>query len=415
MRPATRRVGLSLALLAGMLSTPTARGGDLPAARPEDVGVSSGRLKRIDELVRRYIDDQKVAGAVTLVARKGKVVHFEAQGLADVETKATLKKDTIFQMASCTKPVTAAAILMLIEEGKVALTDPITKFVPEFKGPKVAEEKDGEVRLVDAAREVTIRDLLTHTSGLMSGGVGTKKAPPELGRPGGAGPTLADGAARFAKAPLDFQPGTRWRYSGLAGIDELARVVEVASGQSFDEFLRKRIFEPLGMGDTFFVVPEGRRDRLAAIHRNAGKGMEKVDSYIKFPETYDSGAGGLFSTAEDYARFALMLADGGRFDGNQLLSPRGVKVYGANLVGDLFNVQAGRMPGMGFGFTVEVVVDPELSGTFRSAGSFGWDGAFGTVFWVDPKEQLIAVLLIQTYRQDLHRAFETAVMQAIVD
>jgi CubicO group peptidase (beta-lactamase class C family) len=280
-------------------------------------------------------------------------------------------------------------------------------------GSRFAE--DGSVVSGPADRPITIRDLLTHTSGLASGGPGQKKAPPELLRPGGAGATLAEGASRFAGLPLDFQPGTRWRYSGLAGIDALARVVEVASGQPFDEFLRRRIFEPLGMEDTSFVVPEGRHDRVVAVHRRAGEKLEKVPSSIRFPETYHSGAGGLSSTAADYFRFGQMLANGGLLGVKRLLSPRGVELYASNHVGELFVGQAGRPAGMGFGLTVEVVVDPVRAGTFRSRGSFGWDGAFGTHFFVDPREQLVAVLLIQTSGRDIHRDFETAVMQSIID
>jgi CubicO group peptidase (beta-lactamase class C family) len=280
-------VFLAMPLLAARAGEPT----ELPRARPEEVGISSERLNRVDEVIRRYIEQKKISGAVTLVARRGRVVHHEARGVMDIESKAPMRTDAIFRMASSTKPVTGVAILMLIEEGKVGLTDPVSRFIPEFKGMRVAVEKDGEVELIAAEREVTIRDLLTHTSGLASGGLGQKKAPPELLRPGGAGATLAEGASRFAALPLDFQPETRWRNSGLAGIDALARVVEVASWQPFDEFLRRRIFEPLGMEDTSFVVPEGRRDRVVAVHRRAGDGLEKVPSSIRFPETYSSGAG----------------------------------------------------------------------------------------------------------------------------
>jgi CubicO group peptidase (beta-lactamase class C family) len=408
--------GLLLVFLAGpLLAAGAGESPELPRARPEEVGISSERLNRVDEVIRRYIEQKKISGAVTLVARRGRVVHHEARGVMDVESKAPMRTDAIFRMASSTKPVTGVAILMLIEEGKVGLTDPVSRFIPEFKGMKVAVEKDGEIELVAAEREVTIRDLLTHTSGLASGGPGQKKAPPELLRPGGAGATLAEGASRFAALPLDFQPGSRWRYSGLAGIDALARVVEVASGQPFDEFLRRRVFEPLGMVDTSFVVPEGRRDRVVAVHRRAGDGLEKIPSFIRFPETYASGAGGLSSTAADYFRFGQMLAGGGQLDGKRLLSPRGVELYASNHVGELFVGQAGRPRGMGFGLTVEVVVDPVQAGTFRSRGSFGWDGAFGTHFFVDPQEQLVAVLLIQTSGRDIHRDFETAVMQSIID
>src|SRR4051794_31194199 len=227
--PEARRGGLLLALLAVPLATAGAgEPRELPRAKPEDVGISSERLGRIDDVIQRYIDDEKISGAVTLVARRGRVVHYEARGVMDVESREPMHTDAIFRMASSTKPVTGVAILMLIEEGKIGLTDPVSKFIPEFKGMKVAVEEDGEVRTVPAEREVTIRDLLTHTSGLASGGIGQRKAPPDVLRPGGAGATLAEGAGRFATLPLDFQPGTRWRYSGLAGIDTLARVVAVA-------------------------------------------------------------------------------------------------------------------------------------------------------------------------------------------
>src|SRR3954470_24030650 len=213
--PGLLLVFLAMPLLAARAGEST----ELPRARPEEVGISSERLNRVDVVVRRYIEQKKISGAVTLVARRGRVVHHEARGVMDVESKAPMRTDAIFRMASSTKPVTGVAILMLIEEGKVGLTDPVSRFIPEFKGMKVAVEKDGEIELVAAEREVTIRDLLTHTSGLASGGPCPKKAPPELLRPGGAGATLAEGATRYAEVPLDFQPGTRWRYSGLAGID----------------------------------------------------------------------------------------------------------------------------------------------------------------------------------------------------
>ncbi len=415
-RRAAAHLGLFLAFVAGPSSV--GRGAEpegLPRAQPEAVGMSGERLGRIDAVVGRYIDEKKVSGAVALVARRGRVVHFEARGVMDVESKAPMRTDSIFRMASSTKPVTGVAVLMLIEEGKVALTDPVSRFLPEFKGAKVAVEEGGEVRLVAAEREVTIRDLLTHTSGLLSGGTGMRMAPQELLKPDGARSTLAEGAGQFASVPLDFQPGTRWRYSGLAGIDVLARVVEVASGRPFDEFLRARVFEPLGMKDTSFVLPEDRRDRLASVHRKTAGGLEKIPSSIRFPDTYPSGAGGLVSTAADFFRFAQMLANGGELDGKRLLSPRGVELMGSNHVGELFVGQAGRPAGMGFGLTVEVVVDPVKAGTFRSPGSFGWDGAFGTHFWVDPREKLVAVLLIQTSGREFHRDFETAVMQAIVE
>jgi enterochelin esterase family protein len=389
-----------------------------PRGAPEKVGVSSERLRRIDDVVRRHIKGRRIAGAVTLVARRGHVIHFKAHGLMDVKAKRPMQQDTLFRMASSTKPVTGVAVMMLVEEGKVRLADPVAKFIPALKDLRVAVDRAGKIDLVRADRPVTIRDLLTHTSGLASGGIGSRNAPREALRLSSED-TLADYVGRLAKVPLDFQPGTRWRYSGLAGIDTLARVVEVASGRSFDEFLRARVFAPLGMKDTFFLRQgTDRNDRLASIYRGTEEGLEEVPSFIRFPKGYFSGAGGLISTAEDYFRFAQMLANGGELDGKRLLSPRAVALLSANHVGEMFAGQLGRPKGMGFGLTVEVVVDPARVGTFRSKGSYGWDGAFGTHFWVDPKERLVAVFLVQAPAGPVVRGiqgdFETAVMQALV-
>jgi CubicO group peptidase (beta-lactamase class C family) len=390
---------------------------DLPRAAPETVGVSSERLQRIGETIKRHIDEHHISGAVTLVARKGFVVQHEAYGLKDIDTKTPMTRDTIFKMASSTKPVTGVAIMILVEEGKIHLADPVSRFIPEFKDMKVAVAKDGsaDVELVKADREITVRDLLTHTSGLLSGGPGSRKAPQDMMWPK-PGDTLEKHIPHLAQAPLDFQPGTQWKYSGLAGIDTLSRIVEIASGQSFDAFLQKRVFEPLGMIDTSFVVPQDRQGRVATIYRSTPKGLEKNPMQLRFSDTYFSGAGGLSSTAADYFRFGQMLASGGQLDGNRVLGRRAVEIFSSNHVGDKFRQQLGRGDGLGFGLTVEIVQDSIEAGTFRSNGSFGWDGAFGTHWWVDPEEQLVAVLMIQTsIGRLIHRDFETAVMQAIVE
>ncbi len=411
------RITPAIFLLA-LVNVPAARSQDeLPRSTPESVGVSSQRLQRIGEAIQRHIEEKHISGAVSLVARKGFVVHHEAHGVKDIDSKKPMTRDAIFRMASSTKPVTGVAIMMLVEEGRIHLADPVSRFIPEFKNMKVAAEKDGsaEIELVKASREITIRDLLTHTSGLLSGGAGSRKAPQDLMWPKGED-TLATHVPRLAQAPLDFQPGSKWRYSGLAGIDTLSRIVEIASGQSYDQFLRKRIFEPLGMNDTFFVVPDDRKDRVATIYRSTANGLEKNPLQLRFPKTYFSGAGGLASTAADYFRFGQMLLNRGTLDGKRLLGPRSVVFYSSNQVGDLFEGQSGRPKGMGFGFTVEVVKDSIEAGTYRSDGSFGWDGAFGTHFWVDPDQELVAVLMIQTsVGRQIHRDFETAVMQAIVE
>jgi CubicO group peptidase (beta-lactamase class C family) len=387
----------------------------LPTARPEAVGLSAERLRRIGDMVRRNIDAHRIPGAVTLVARRGRVVYFEAEGDSDLESKTMMGKRTVFRMASSTKPVTAVAILLLLEEGKLLLTDPVSKFLPEFKYMKVAVSGgEGGTDLVPARREITIRDLLTHTSGLGSGGPGSKEMA-KLFKGWKGSETLADFVPRLARTPLDFQPGAQWRYSGLAGFDTLARVVEVASGQPFDHFLRERLFEPLGMTSTFFDVPEEARSRQATIYRSTPKGLERINlpPFLN-GKTYFSGAGGLASTAEDYARFAQMLLNGGELNGKRLLSPRTVALLGTNHTGDMFPGQLGRPQGIGFGLGVEVVQDPIKAGWLRSKGSYGWDGAFGTTFWVDPRERMVVVFLIQVPGRAIHRELESAVRQAII-
>ncbi len=219
------------------------------------------------------------------------MVHFEAQGLMNLDSKRPMSRDTLFRMASSTKPVTGVAVMMLIEEGKIRLNDPVSKFIPEFKGMKVAIQREPEspIQFVPAERDLNIRDLMTHTSGLASGGLGNRGLSFDALWPK-EDETLAALMPRLAKVPLDFQPGARWRYSGLAGIDTLGRIVEIASGQTFDEFLKRRVFEPLGMADTFFHVPDDRKDRLATIYRGAENGLQKSTFTLRFPKTYYSGA-----------------------------------------------------------------------------------------------------------------------------
>ncbi len=399
---------------------------ELPTAKPEDAGLSTERLARIGEMMKRHIDAGHIQGGVTAIARRGKVAHFEAHGMTDIEAKKPMPKDAIFRMASSSKPVTGVAILMLVEEGKVRLSDPVHTFIPQFKGIKVAVPKgtafpgertsttaSPDYDTVAASHEITVRDLLTHTSGLASGGLGSAAAR-QIQR--GPNATLADYIPKLGSVPLDFQPGSAWRYSPGAGIDTLGRIVEIASGTTFDVFLKERIFEPLGMKDTFFSLPEDRQSRLVTLYRATSGGLEKSPMQSGFSSrTYFSGAGGLVSTAEDYLRFEQMLLNGGQLNGNRLLSPRTVDMMATNHVGDLFGGLASGQKGMGFGFTVSVVLDAAKAETRRSNGAFGWGGAFGTISWTDPKEQMCAVLMLQQRDQQVQRDFENAVMQAIID
>ena len=421
----------------------------VPLGKPEEVGLSSERLHRIDDVIQRAIDAKQIAGAVTIVSRKNRIAHFEAQGFMDLESKTAMRKDAIFRMASMSKPVTSVAILMLLEEGKVRLNDPVSKFIPEFKDTKVAVTQPAssetttsaststaastattaagrgrgrgaavaqEITLVPASRPITVKDLLTHTSGLESGGAGSREG--NRIAPRDTKSNLATYIPKLGAVPLDFQPGTEWRYSALAGMETLGRIVEVASGMTFDQFLKTRLFDPLGMKDTAFYQPDEKQSRIASLYgRPQGQptGLQKQGT----PEWLDtktlfSGGGGLWSTAEDYIQFATMLVNGGQLNGKRFLSPRTVDLMGSNQLGDLYS-KANR-PGMGWGLGVEIALDPVAANRRVGTGSFGWDGAFGTHFWVDRKEQIAGVLLIQQGVQaQLNRDFENAVLQAIVD
>lgn len=393
----------------------------IQGSKPEEVGLSSERLERVHEAIQRHIEAHDIAGAVSLVARRGRVAYFEAQGLMDLESKKPMPKDGLFWIASMSKPITGAAILMLVEEGKVRLTDPVSKFIPEFRGMKVAvtaQTPSGPNTAavsytIPADREITIRDLLTHTSGLASGGPMSAAEAAKIARK--PGETLADFIPRLGTTPLDFQPGTRWSYSPSAGFDTLGRIVEIASGQTFDQFLRQRIFEPLGMKDIFFHPPDDRLTRIATTYHREGGALTKVDQGARLANTtYFSGAGGLMTDAEDYVQFGQMLLNGGQLNGKRLLSPKTVELMSAVHVPDTL---PGRPKGRGFGLSVQVVIDAVAANMRVSDGSYGWDGAFGTHFWVDPKEKVVGILMIQTNNpaRELDRDFENAVMQAIVD
>ena len=407
----------------------------VPTGTAEDTGFSAERLQRIHEVMKRYIDGGQISGAVTLVARRGRIAHFDAHGLLDLESKKPVPKDAIFRLASTSKPITGVAVMMLVEEGKIRLNDPVASYIPELKGLKVAIPRPSPggqpaaaggrggrggaaavlVDFVTATRDITIRDLLTHTSGLVSGGVASAEANKVMQT---RKPTesLADFIPRLGTVPLDFQPGTEWRYSGLAGFDTLGRIVEIASGQPYDQFLRRRIFDPLGMKDTGFYLPDDRTARLMTLYQRMENRLARAENQSGLSsKTYFSGAGGLMSTAEDYLQFAQMLLNGGTLNGKRLLGPRTVEFMTApSHSGALFAANPGR-GGLGFGLSVEVVQDNVRALRLTSNGSFGWDGAYGTHFWIDPKEQLVGIVFIQTATPGLARDFENGVMQAIVN
>ena len=410
-----------LAAIATIASTALAAQ-EIPAASPEDVGMSSERLLKIDAVMKRHIDAGGIQGAVTVVARRGKVVHFEAYGLMDVERARPMEKDAIFRMASSSKPVLGVAAMMMVEEGLFDPSDNVAKYLPEFADMQVAVLKapaDSDVspefvvpgqapahRLVPAERPITIHDLLTHTAGLASYGLGIAVA--ELPE---AGPedTLASRVPLYARIPLDFQPGSRWGYSPRIGHDVVARIVEIVSGVPYDEFLRQRIFEPLGMADTHFFLPAEKEPRRVVIH-----GLDAKSKGWAKPTRYASASGGLSSTAEDFLRFEQMLAGGGELFGNRLLSPESVARMASDQVDGLYG-RGGKQPGSGFGYAVSVVLDPVAAKSARGKGAFGWGGAFGTVSWTDPANELTAVLMVQQGSKGVSAGFENAIRAAILD
>jgi CubicO group peptidase (beta-lactamase class C family) len=325
-----------------------------------------------------------------------------------------------------TKPVVGVAVLMLVEDGKVRLTDPVSRFIPELQGLSVTVlNSDGRIapapsgavsaptptRMVAADRGVTVRDLLTHTSGLMSGGTSAGRNSEVMPK---AGETVAQVMPRLKQVPLDFQPGTRWAYSGQFGFDVLLRVVEVASGMPFDRFARQRIFDPLGMKDTSFY-PMERSPRIATLYEQANGSLRKAANPAFMNGSYLSGGGGLYSTAEDYLQFALMLLNRGQLDGKRLLSTRSVDVMSSVFAPDTL---PGRLAGEGFGLSVRVVDNPAARNTYLSKGSFGWSGAFNTHFFIDPVERIVGLFMTQIVglatRGEIRDDFETAVMQSIV-
>lgn len=313
---------------------------------------------------------------------------------------------------------------MMLEEGKLRLEDPVSKFIPEFTNTTVAmltdpnapESHDPDIYKTPADREITIRDLLTHTSGLSSSGIASRTTARMA--PRDTASNLATYIPKLGAVPLDFQPGSRWQYSLLAGIETLGRIVEITSGMSFDRFLQERLFAPLQMSDTSFVVPSDKLPRLVTLYERTDDGQllrqDQTPAWLD-TETLFSGGGGLYSTAADYMRFAQMLLNRGELDGQRILGTRTVELMASNHVGQLYGPDANRSEGLGFGLTVEVVLDPVLANTRRGKGSFSWGGAFGTYFWVDPYNDLVAVMMIQTPNGELRTNFINAVIQAIVE
>jgi CubicO group peptidase (beta-lactamase class C family) len=416
-----------------LVITAAAAAQELPSSKPEAVGLSPERLERIGIATQRDIDAKRIAGAVTLVVRHGQVAWFEAQGMMDREAAKPMRPDTMFRICSMTKPITSLAVMMLYEEGHFLLEDPISKYLPEFKNPKVlVRPASGEPYTIPATREITIRDLLRHTSGLTYPwnpvlGPLYKNANIAAGLLSYDG-TIEDNTKRLASLPLLFNPGDRWEYS--LGVDVLGRLVEVISGEPLDEFFRTRIFEPLDMKDTYFFPPESKLDRLAAAYTYyPDKGLNRfpdtpitegsftysADYPYRGPKKLFSGGGGLVSTAGDYARFCQMMIGGGSIVGKtgrtRLLSRKSVELMTHDQLGKIEPEQ-----GFGLGFGIDGVKTPLAE--LGSPGEYNWGGFFYTAFSIDPKEQMIVIFMAQLHPSGdltLDRQVHALAYQAIVD
>jgi len=402
----------------------------LKEAAPETVGASSERLKRIDNLLQEYIDKKWVGGATAIVVKDGKIIYYKALGLSDLDNKTAMKKDAIFRIASQTKAITSVAIMMLYEEGKLLLDDPVSRYIPSFANQKVLDkfnEADSSYITVPAKRAVTIRDLLTHTSGIGYAQIGSKEATAIYAKNGiwggigvENGMILGDKIKVLGTLPLLHQPGEQWTY-GLNS-DILGYVIEVLSGMSLDAFFKTRIFEPLGMKDTYFYLPKEKYSRLVTLNTE-DKNREVVTmkeslnisgkiniNYPAAPGTYYSGGGGLSSTALDYAIFMQMLVNNGEYNGKRILSPFAIRMMTTSQF-DKLNWPDTKM-GLGF----SLYTDKSVARSPLSPGSFEWGGMFSSTYWIDPKEKLVAQLFLNQYPNshgEIHDKFKVAVYQTL--
>ncbi|MDP6582395.1 MAG: serine hydrolase domain-containing protein [Vicinamibacterales bacterium] len=396
----TRPLVLLLALT--VLSTPVLSAEDLPRAQPEAVGLSGPRLERLTEAMQAYVDDGRLSGAVVLVARRGRVAYLQSFGQRDIESRSPMADDAIFRIASQTKAIVSTGVMLLQEEGKLLISDPVGRYLPEFARTQVAVAKDGGgYDVVDARGRVTIRQLLTHTSGVSYGSGPASDRWESAGIQGwyfaDREEPVGDTIARLAALPFDAHPGEQWIYG--YNTDILGALIESVSGQPLDEFIQTRILDPLGMEDTHFYLPLDKRDRLATVYSATNDGLDRAPNpghmvgqgaYVDGPRASFSGGAGLLSTATDYARFLQMTLNGGELEGTRLLGRKTVELMTTNHLTD----QPFRA-GQGFGLGFSIVEDVGARGLPGSKGEYGWGGAYHSTYWVDPAEELVVVYLTQ--------------------
>ncbi len=421
MRSLIRTTGVFL-LAVFFCGFPTLHSGQLPSAPPEEVGFAPERLERLSQALTRYVEDGKMAGSVALVARRGRVAYFESFGYRDLEAHAPMAKDTIFRIASQTKALVSVGVMILQEEGRLLISDPVGKHLPEFKQTNVAVPTDVGYDVVPARRPITIRDLLTHTAGV---GYGDGPAADRWAAAGIQGWYFADREepvsatiARLAGLPFDAHPGERFVYG--YSTDILGALIEAVSGQPLDEFLSSRILRPLEMHDTHFYLPPEKADRLAVVYSAVDGELEKAPdpggmvgqgAYLSGPRQSFSGGAGLLSTASDYARFLQMLLEGGELEGVRVLSPNTVRLMTSD---HLPGIELEK--GVGFGLGFYVVEDLGARGAPGSVGEYGWGGAYHSTYWVDPQQELVVTYftqLIPAGNIDDHGKLRALIYQAI--
>jgi len=436
--------------LAVMLVMAPVTAKEMSITKPERQGFSTERLAKLTQLMNAKVEDGTMVGGMGMIARNGKIIYSQTYGQADREAGKAMADDAIFRIYSMTKPITGVALMMLYEEGKFRLNDPIAMYIPEMANLQVALSTGGTGIVSDGTtstaigsgdeslvgqtrkptRQPTIRDLMTHTSGLTYGIFGNTEVDQAYRKAGLMGDMdLKEFVTALGKLPLQYDPGSQWHYS--VSVDVQGYLVEVLSGMKFSEFLEQRIFAPLDMQDTAFKVNEGNKDRLAQLYKPegvtadnyfspaTGSGLEVADAFMSagyiYGVKFESGGGGLVATARDYLRFSQMMLNGGELDGVRILSPKTVDLMTTNHIGDL-GLGYGRK-GIGFGLDFAVVLNPGELGEVSSAGEYNWGGAAGTRFWIDPQEQLIGLFMVQSipHRTRLADDFKVMTYQALVE